>query len=100
MVLETARKHLIGLVKEELPDGVQAEGAAVDHVEDTAGGSDDDVDTTLKGADIVTDGGSSDTSVYADVHVITQGDHNLLNLLGQLTGGSQNKALALAELSV
>jgi hypothetical protein len=35
-----------------------------------------------------------------NVHVITEGNHNLLNLLGQLTSGCQNERLALAELGI
>ena len=100
LILETAGKHLVGLVEHELFDAVQAEGTTVDHVEDTAGGADDDVDAALEDADVVTDGGTTDAGVDLDLHVVAEGDDDLLDLLGQLTGRGQDEGLALTELGI
>ena len=100
LVLETAGEHLIGLVEEELLDVVEAEGTTVDHVVHTAGGSNDDVDARLEVADVVADRGTSDAGVDLEVQVVTERDDDLLNLLGELTGGSKDEGLALAKLRV
>jgi len=97
LVLEAAGEHLIGLVKEELTNGVKAEGTPVDHVVDTSGGSDNDVNAGLEGADVVTDGGSSNASVDSDGHVVAEGNDDLLDLLGELAGGGEDEGLALLQ---
>ena len=100
MVFKTTRKHLIGLIEEELLDAVESEGTPIDHVEDTTGGSDNNVDAALERSNVVADGGSTDARVNRDVHVVAQSNDNLLDLLGELTSGGQDKGLALTELSV
>ena len=54
----------------------------------------------LQCADIIADGGTTDTRMHLDVHVIPQGQNDLLNLLGQLTGRSQDERLAVTLLRV
>jgi len=100
LVLETAGKHLIGLIEHELTDVVKAEGTTVDHVVDTAGGADNDVDAALEDTDVVTDGGTTDAGMDLDLHVVAESDDDLLDLLGQLTGGSKDEGLALTELGI
>ena len=93
LILESTRKHLICLIEEKLADAVKTECPTVDHIIDTTGSSDNNVDTILKGADIVTDSSSSDTSMDLNIHEVSKSDNNLLNLLSQLTGGSEDKTL-------
>ena len=100
MIFESTRKHLIGLIKEELTDGVQPQGTTVDHVIDTTGGTHDDVNTSLEGTDVVTDGGTSDTGMNLKLHVVTKGDDDLLNLLSQLTGGGKDERLTFTKLGI
>jgi hypothetical protein len=100
LVLETTGKHLIGLIKEELTDAIESKGTTVDHIEHTSWSSDDNVDTSLESSDIVTDSGTSDTGVDLNVHVVSQSENNLLNLLGQFTSGGKDQGLALLELGV
>mmetsp|Transcript_19509 Transcript_19509/g.42399 ORF Transcript_19509/g.42399 Transcript_19509/m.42399 type:complete len:369 (+) Transcript_19509:1318-2424(+) len=100
LLLEATGKHLIGLVQKELLHGVQSEGAPGDHVVDTSGGSDHHVHTVLEGADVVADGGTSDTGVDLDVHVVTEGQDDLLNLARQLTSWGQDQGLALLDLLI
>jgi len=100
LVLETARKHLIGFVQEELLDAVEAEGPAVDHVVDATGGSNDNVDASLEGTNVITDGGSSDAGVNGNVHVIAEGEYDLLDLLGEFSRRGQDEGLAFLQLGV
>jgi hypothetical protein len=58
------------------------------------------VDASLEGADVVANSGSTDTGVDLKVHVITEGDDDLLDLLGKLAGGCEDEGLTLAELRV
>jgi hypothetical protein len=58
------------------------------------------VHTGLKGTNVITDSGTSNAGMNLDLHVVTEGDDNLLNLLGKLTGGGKDKRLALAKLRV
>jgi hypothetical protein len=58
------------------------------------------VDASLESADVVADGSTSDASVDGDLHVVSEGDDDLLDLLGELTGGSEDEGLALTELGV
>jgi hypothetical protein len=99
-VLETGREHLVGLVKAEHLDGVGLEGTTVDHVEDTAGGSNDDLGALVELGNVLTDGGTTDTSVAVDVKVVTKSDNDLLDLLSELTGGGQDKSLGLLDVRV
>lgn len=67
---------------------------------DTAGGANNDLGTILNRLDVVTNGGATNASVGIDVHEVADGDDNLLDLLGQLTGGGKNESLALLELGI
>lgn len=96
-VLEAGGEHLVGLVETEHLDGVGAEGTTVDHVEDTARGTDNDVGALVELGNVLTDGGSTNTGVAVDVEVVTKGDDDLLDLLGELTGGGEDKSLGLLD---
>lgn len=100
LVGETAGQHFVGLVKDEHLHGVGLEEAALDHVVDTAGGTDDDLGAVLEGLHVVTDAGTTNAGVALDVHEVTDGDDDLLDLLGKLTGGSQDQSLALLDSGV
>lgn len=100
LVLETARQHLIGLIETEDLDGVGPESATVDHVEDTAGRADDDLDALLELSHVLTDVGTTNAGVAFDVHVVTEGDDDFLDLLGELTGGGENERLSALDVRV
>jgi hypothetical protein len=53
--------------------------------------------SSLQLGDILLDRSSSDTSVAIDVHVITEGDDDLLNLLSEFSGGGQDQSLGFTE---
>lgn len=64
LVLETARKHLVGFVEDEQSYAFETEGAPVDHVEHTAGGAHHNVDAVLKSADVIAHGGTAHAGVH------------------------------------
>ena len=91
---ETAGQHLVGLVEDEHLHVVGLQDTTLDHVVNTAGGTDDDLGAILQGLHVVTDGGAANAGVARDVHEVTDGDDDLLDLLGQLAGGGEDKSLA------
>merc|ERR1719244_347079 len=103
LVLETTRKHFVGFVQDENLDRPRIESATVNHVVDSAGSSDDDVDAALAAAQdplVFANVGSADASVARHAHVVAQGHHHLLDLLGQLSGGSQDESLTFLAADV
>ena len=97
LVLESSREHLIGFIETEDLDVVGLEGSSLDHVEDSSGGSDDDVDSLLELGHTLSDGGSSDGGEALDVHVVSERDDDLGNLLSEFSSGRENKGLTLLE---
>lgn len=67
---------------------------------DTTGGTDNDLGAGAEGVHVVTDVGTTNAGVALNVHEVTDGDNDLLDLLSQLTGGSDNQSLAGLELLV
>ena len=83
LVLETARKHFVSFVQDENLNGPRVQSAAVDHVIDSAGSSNDDVDaavTTTKNPLVFANIGSADAGVTLHAHVVTQRQHHFLDL--------------------
>ena len=66
-------------------------------VKDTSGSTDNNVRSSLQLGDILLDRSSSDTSVTVDVHVVTEGDDDLLDLLSEFSGGGQDQSLGFTE---
>lgn len=97
---ETARQHLVGLVEDEHLHVVGLEDAALDHVVDTAGSADNDLGTILKSLHVITDAGAANAGVAGNIHEVTDGDDDLLDLLGQLAGGGEDKSLAGLDVGV
>ncbi len=64
---------------------------------DTSWGTDNDLWAILKSLHVITDRGTSDTGVALDVHEVTDGNDDLLDLLSQLTGWGKDKSLALLD---
>ena len=79
---------------------VGAENTALDHVLDTTGGTDDDLGSLLQSLHIITNAGAANAGVALDVHEVTDGDNNLLDLLGKLAGGGEDKCLASLDVGI
>lgn len=67
---------------------------------DTAGSTDDDLRAILKSLHVITNAGATNAGVALNVHEVTNGNDDLLDLLGQLTGGSEDQSLALLQVGV
>jgi hypothetical protein len=98
--IDTYRQHLISLIENEEFDGIRLEGTTLDHVVDTPRGTNDYMNTILKDFDVVTDDSASDTGMALNVHEVTDGDDNLLDLLSKLTSGSKDQGLTLLDTQV
>lgn len=79
---------------------VGLEDAALDHVVDTARSTDDDLRAVLESLHVLTDVGTTNTGVTLDAHEVTDGDDDLLDLLGQLASGSEDESLAGLEVGI
>mmetsp|Transcript_103522 Transcript_103522/g.299525 ORF Transcript_103522/g.299525 Transcript_103522/m.299525 type:complete len:291 (+) Transcript_103522:159-1031(+) len=100
LVLEAAGQHLIGLVQHESDEVVHDQAPLADHVVNAAGCADDDVLAVAEAIDVVADGGPSDASVAADVHVVAQRQRHLLDLVREFARGCENQGLARGDLHV
>lgn len=58
------------------------------------------MNTVLEDLHVVTDDGSSDTSMALNVHEVTDSNDDLLNLLSELTRRGQNQCLTLLEVEI
>lgn len=96
----TYRKHLISLVEDEQLHGVGTQDTTLDHIVNTAGGTDNDLGTLTEGSHVLTDVGTTDAGVALNAHEVTNGNNDLLDLLGQLTGGSKDQSLAGLNIGV
>ena len=67
---------------------------------DTAGGTDNDLGAGAESVHILTDVGTTDTGVAVEGHEVTDGDNDLLDLLSQLTGGSDDQGLSGVQAGV
>lgn len=93
LLLETAREHLIGLVHDEDTEVVRLEDVSLHHIVDTAGRTNDDMNTTLQLLDVLLDTGATDASVNEDTRVLTDGLDNESNLHGELTSRRNDETL-------
>lgn len=98
--LETTGQHLIGLIEDEHLDGVGVENSTADNVVDTAGGTDNDVNTSVDSSGILLDGGTTDTGVADNAEGVTKTQNDLLDLEGKLTSGSKEESLGLGNAQV
>lgn len=67
---------------------------------DTTRGTNDDLGAVLESLHVLTNAGTTDTGVALNVHEVTDGDDDLLDLLSQLTSGGEDESLALLDAGV
>lgn len=79
---------------------VGLQDTALDHVVNTAGGTDNDLGTIPESGHVLTDVGTTNAGMALNAHEVTDGDNNLLDLLSQLTGGSKDERLARLQVGV
>jgi hypothetical protein len=95
LLLETTREHLVGLVENEDLKVVALEETLLHHVVDTAWGADNDVNALLENLDLIADDGATDASVNLDADELTDLLDDEGDLLGELSGGGNNKSLGV-----
>mmetsp|Transcript_9826 Transcript_9826/g.21860 ORF Transcript_9826/g.21860 Transcript_9826/m.21860 type:complete len:325 (-) Transcript_9826:163-1137(-) len=100
LILEPTRKHLISLIQKELPDAIQPQSPPVNHIINTPRSSNHNMHSSLKSTNVITDGGTSDAGMDLEFHVVSEGNNDLLDLLGELTSGCEDEGLAFAEFGV
>jgi hypothetical protein len=100
LLSETARQHLVGLVEDEHLHVVGLEDTTLNHVVDTAGSTDNDLRAVLEGLHVITDAGATNAGVALNLHEVTDGDNDLLDLLSELTGGGEDERLASLDAGV
>jgi hypothetical protein len=66
----------------------------------TTWSSNDNLRTLLKSLHVITDAGTTNAGMALDVHEVTNGDNDLLDLLSQLTSWSKDQSLALLDVGV
>ena len=77
------------------PPGAQS--SPTDHVKHSPGSSGDHVLPVVQLADVLAQVGASDAGVALDVHVVPQGQDNLLDLNCQFSGGREAEDLGLPD---
>jgi len=100
LLSETARQHLISFVEDEHLHVVGLKNATLNHVLDTTGSADDDVGSLLKSLHVIANAGPTNAGMAFNVHEITNGDDNLLDLLGQLTSRGEDEGLAGLDVGI
>lgn len=80
LLTESAVEEFIGFIEDEHLDVAGSQVAPADHVRDSAWCSRDDVLAVIEFSNVFTNICPSDTSVTLDVHVVTEGHDNGLNL--------------------
>jgi hypothetical protein len=98
--LRTYGKHLIGLVKNEHLHRVGLQESTLDHVLDTTRGTDNNLRAFLKSLHIITNACTTNACMTLNVHEVSDSNNNLLDLLSQFTGRSENQSLALLDVGV
>lgn len=79
---------------------VGLQDTALDHVLNTAGGTDNDLGAITESGHVLANVGTTNAGMALNAHEVTNGDNDLLDLLGQLTGGSKDEGLARAQVGV
>ena len=89
--LETHVEHAISLVHDEVGNAAKVGLAGLEHVDETSGGGDDDLGSTLEVADLSSLGNSSVDAGVANARRRAELGALLLDLNGELTGGSDDE---------
>ena len=100
LVFESTRQHLVCFVKTEDFDVVRTESSPVHHVVHPSRCTDDDMHAFLKFCHVFAHGGAPNTGMTLDIHIIAEGDDDLLDLLRKLTGRCENESLCSFDANI
>jgi hypothetical protein len=79
---------------------VRLQDTTLDHVLDSARSTNDDLGALLESLHVITDAGAANTGVALNVHEVSDGNYNLLDLLGKLASGGEDESLAGLDIGV
>jgi len=91
---ESSGEHLIGLIEDDVLDSLSVKDLSSHHIKDTAGGSNNDVDSRSQGTHVLADTGTSDTSMGHHSQIVTDGSNDSLHLESEFSGGNEDESLA------
>lgn len=102
LILETHGEHFVGFVEDEILHVVESHGLALEEVIKTAGSGDEDVGGALEAVNLDVDFISAGGYFEEDplLGVFGELEEGLVDLFGELTGGSENEPLDLLFLGV
>jgi hypothetical protein len=100
LLRKTYRKHLIGLIENKHLHSIGLEEPALDHVVNTTRGTNNNLGSILKSLHVVTNTGAANAGVALNIHEVSNSNNYLLDLLGKLTSGGENKSLTLLQVGV
>lgn len=101
LVNKASAEHFVGFVENDDSQKVGPEGLLLDEVFYSAGGSDNNMDTTiLEGLSVLTGVSSTDAATCVHLDELTEAENDLIDLLGKFSGWGQNDGLALRGLGI
>lgn len=74
---------------------VSLQKALFHHIKNSSWGSDYDVNSLLENSNFVSNNCTSDASVHLDLNELTNGLHDVSNLLSELSGGGNDQGLSV-----
>lgn len=97
LVFESLVEQFIGFIEDEHLDILRAERSSSNHVEYSSGRSRNDVLTVFEFLDILANARSTDTGVALDVHVVSEGQDDVLDLNGEFSCRGKDERLAFPD---
>jgi len=76
---------------------IRSKDSSAEHIINSTRGSNNDMDSRLKFGDVISDSGTSNAGVASNVQIVSKCKDDLLNLLSQFSGWSQNQSLAFVN---
>jgi hypothetical protein len=89
--LETHVEHSVGFVHDEVGDSLEVGSARLEHINQSTGGSDTDLDTLREISDLRTLGGTTVNGSVSDSRRFTKLGAFLLNLNSEFSSGGKNE---------
>jgi len=100
LFLESSSEHFISFIQNEELKMVSIQETSLEHVVDSSGSTDDDVDTFLELLSFVHKVSTTSTKVDLDVKVFTEAHYDSLDLLGKFSSGGKDESLTSERLSI
>merc|ERR1719384_1226253 len=100
LILEAMGQHLVRFVKHQRNQIINAQVSLADHVKDASRRANHQVVAITQLVDVLAHQGAANTGVATHLQVVSECKHHLLDLVGQLTRGCENQALAPLQVPI